>query len=141
MKTAINALVFVFGMAYGLCAFVIMLGALFILGNNDTILEVLGILAAGFCAIPGVMIGLRHRRLAAVIFMFATSLWIIGVINAQFFIERKFGTPVVFAHLASYLLKISLVLMFFSAFYFLTDILKWPLLVPKKPSTIGTQLS
>lgn len=111
-----------------------MFGALFVLGDNDTMLETVGILAIGITAIPGSLLALRYRRLAAVILAFAAVLWIIGVLDGNAYLAKKYGTQIMFRDQIRSLLKVTGAPLFLAVFYMVTDLLKWPLLTPHDTS-------
>ena len=136
IRKSINWLIFIATIFYGVYTFFLLLGAVFVLGNNDTPLEVLGILAMGLCPVPASLLALRHRRLAAVSFAIAGGLWIAGNINGDLYLIQKFGNRAVTLSSLPYLLKTSSIPLFLAFFYGLTDLLGWPLLWPRSPLVV-----
>ncbi len=130
---SINWLVFIATIFYGAYTFFLLIGAVFVMGNNDTPLGVLGILAMGLCPVPVSLLALRHRRLAALGFIIAAGLWIAGSIDGDHYLIQKFGNRAVTFGSFPYLLKTSSVALFLAFFYGLTDLLNWPLLWPRSP--------
>ena len=136
-KSAINWFVFLGSLCYSAWTCLTMLGALFIVGNNDTALEVLGILAIGFLVLPAALLALRHRRLAAAAFILASVLWIAGVFDGDSYIATKFGAHVTLgAQIRSSLASVGVPL-FLAIFYLATDLLDWPLIVPKNTAQVN----
>jgi hypothetical protein len=130
IKSAINWLVFTATVFYGLWIFFRLLGAVFILGGNDTPLGVVGLLAFGLVPVPASLLALRHRRLAALCFAIAASLWVIGSIDGDLYLAKKFGNHPVVADLVRGLPMTTGVPVALTLFYAITDRLGWPLLRP-----------
>jgi hypothetical protein len=141
VRKSINWLIFITTIVYGVYTFWLLLGALFVVGNNDTFVEVLGILAAGLCPVPASLLALRHRRLAALSFAIAAGLWIAGNINGDLYLVQKFGNRAITFGSFPYLLKTSSVPLFLAFFYGLTDLLGWPLLWPRSPHSAKSSRS
>jgi hypothetical protein len=131
IKTTINWLVFLSSLCYSAWTCFTMLGAFFVVGNNDTALEVLGILAIGFFVPPASLLAIRHRRLAAAIFILASVLWTLGVLDSDSYIATKFGTNVAPGDQVRSLSRVVGFPFFLAIFYLSTDLLKWPLISPR----------
>ena len=136
IRKSINWLIFIATIFYGVYTFYLLLGAVFVIGNNDTFLEVLGVLAMGLCPVPASLLAFRHRRLAALSFAIAAGLWIAGNITGDLYLIQKFGSRAVTLSSLPFLLKTSSIPLFLAFFYGLTDLLGWPLLWPRSPQAI-----
>ncbi|HEY7405786.1 MAG TPA: hypothetical protein VIB39_19830 [Candidatus Angelobacter sp.] len=131
IKTAINWLVFTGSTCYAAWMFLKMLGVLFVVGNNDTALGVLGILAIGFFPLPASFLAMRYRRVAAAIFLLASVLWTIGVFDSDSYIAAKFGNHTALKDEIAMVLGVAGFPLFLSIFYLSTDLPKWPLIAPR----------
>lgn len=134
IKRFINWLVFAISIYHSLWACHMLFGIFFVLGDNDTLLGVVGVLVMGLSAIPGSLLALRHRRLAAIIFFFASSLWIVGAIDSERYLAKQMGSQIVPKDLLLSLIKTTSVPLFLALFNLLTDMLKWPVLLPRQSS-------
>jgi hypothetical protein len=132
LKETITLLVLGLTVAYGLLKFVWLLGALFIVGDRDTLLEIVGLLAIGLAPIPVSLLALRHRRLAALCFVLVSCLWIIGVLDGDRYL-RETGNVVTKENFSFWMNSIGVPITL-SAFYAVTDLLRWPLLWPRRIS-------
>ena len=124
-----NWIVFAAGLGYGLWLLPYLFGALFVLGNNDTPLEVTGALAYTLISIPASVIALRRRKLAAFCFTAAAVLWVLGDVTNSIDLAERFSQPLDIGQLLLGLLKSAGPLCAFALFYLLTDKLGWPCLL------------
>jgi hypothetical protein len=130
MKNTITLMAMTIGIVYGTFLFVQMLGALFVVGDNDTGLEVIGVLAYGLIPVPASLLSIRSRWLAAGLFTAAAILWAVGVVDNDIYLQKKFGYPTHSSANAVFLLRSSGVLLLFALFHAVTAWLKWPKVWP-----------
>lgn len=60
---------------------------LFVLGDNDTKLEVLGGLAYFLVLIPATLLAWRYRNLAALLLLLSAALFILGVMDDEIYLS------------------------------------------------------
>jgi hypothetical protein len=94
IKAFSNWIVFTVTAVYVLREFFLLLGALFVAGSNDTGLEISGLIALGLSPIAAVVLAFRHRRIAAVCLLSGAVLFIIGMIDGERYLARKFSRPI-----------------------------------------------
>lgn len=126
IRNIISWTVLLAGTVYGAFLALQMLGTLFVVGDNDTALEVIGILAYGLIPVPASLLAVRYRWVAASLFTAAAILWAVGVVDSDLYLQKKFGHQTGNSENAFFLLKTSGVLLAFALFYVLTAWLKWP---------------
>jgi hypothetical protein len=126
MKTTVNWVVFTAGLVVGLLLIPKLIGTLFILGNHDTFLEIMGILAYGLVPIPASLIALWSRTAAALCFAIAGGLWIAGVVSSQLYLQNNLGQHLDVSSLSRNLTASGGLLFAFSLFYVFTEIRRWP---------------
>jgi hypothetical protein len=68
-------------------------------------------------------------------FAIAAALWIVGVIDGDLYLAKKFGKLIIPGDMFLYLLRTSSVPLLLAFFYLLTDLLGWPLLWPRPSQT------
>lgn len=126
MKNKINLLAFVTGVLYGLWLLPQLLGTIFVIGQNDTFLGVLGILAYGLVPIPASLIALRWRKLAASCFVASALLWTVGNIDNYRYLEKTFGRTWDLAFSVGASVRVSAIMLSFATFYAVTEWRGWP---------------
>lgn len=135
-KHVINLVVFVACIVFGIWLLSRMIGPFFVIGNNDTAPEVLGMVAYFLTPIPATLLALRHRKIAALWFVLAAGLLIFGVINDELYLQAQSATGLVgFDHridpvgLAKFLSLHTGPFFVIAIFFFTTDVMKWPKLL------------
>jgi hypothetical protein len=111
---------------FGLLLIPKLLGTIFVLGNHDTFLEIIGILAYGFVPIPASLIALWSRTVAALCFAIAGGLWIAGGVSSQLYLQNYLGQHLDVSWLSRNLTASGGLLFAFSLFYAFTEIRRWP---------------
>jgi len=131
IKHTFNWVVFSAALLYGLFNFYRLVLAMFILGTNDTFLESLGLLGLLLVPLPAALLALRHRYIAAICLFLVVPLLIVGTLDGDAYLAKKFGTPSDPHNTLVLLVRTSALPALFALFFSITELLGWPLIYPR----------
>ena len=119
-------------MCTGLLACARMAPAIFVIGENDSPGAILALLYCGFLYLPMLILGFWKRRTAGVILMTMDPVWVLGTLNQRYYMQYVRHFPA--EPMSDFFREVSVALfpMAIGAFLFVTDRLKWPVLIPRR---------